>query len=64
MMVVLQKDTFQPIRYSEPFCFQHIGIEFCTGFRIDKENRKYILWISKWDRDPLMISFGYDEISC
>ena len=29
IMVVLEKDTFRPIRYSEPFCFQHIGIEFC-----------------------------------
>ena len=34
MLVELDSETFQPLRYSEPFCFQHYGVEFCIGFSI------------------------------
>ena len=53
MMVVLDKLTFKPLRYSEPFVFEKVGIEFCIGFRIYNEN--YEFWISRMDRDPIMI---------
>jgi hypothetical protein len=53
MLVVLDKETIEPVKYSKPFYFQHLGIEFCTGFKI--QNDDYYFWISKWDREPVMI---------
>jgi len=53
MLVSLNNDSLCPMKYSEPFCFQHIGVEFCTGFW--KDNDEYIFWVSKMDRNPSMI---------
>ena len=54
MLVSLDKETFKPLKYSEIFNFQHLGIEFCIGFAI--KNGEYIFWISQMDRDPLYIT--------
>jgi len=53
MLVLLDKYTFQPLKYSEPFVFEKVAIEFCTGF--DIRSGKYWFWISRFDRDPLMV---------
>jgi len=58
MMVILDKMTLKPIRYSEPFVFEKVGIEFCIGFRI--HNGNYEFWISRMDRDPVFIRISYD----
>ena len=50
ILVALDKDTFHPVKYSDIFVFQHIGIEFCIGFLVNLEN--YVFWISKMDREP------------
>lgn len=60
MLVSLDKDTFKPLKYSEIFCFQHLGIEFCIGFMI--QNDEYVFWISQMDREPLMISISIDKL--
>lgn len=60
MLVSLDKDTFKPLKYSEIFCFQHLGIEFCIGFTI--KNDEYVFWISQMDREPLMISISIDKL--
>jgi len=60
ILVALEKETFQPIRYSDIFVFQHIGIEFCIGFFIEKAS--YRCWISKKDRDPTMVVFNKDKL--
>lgn len=60
ILVTLDKDTFCPIRYSRTFCFQKVGIEFCTGFCI-KDNR-YVFWISSMDREPAMISIDMEDL--
>uniref|UniRef100_A0A6C0JGH8 Uncharacterized protein n=1 Tax=viral metagenome TaxID=1070528 RepID=A0A6C0JGH8_9ZZZZ len=60
MLVSLEKDTFKPLRYSETFYFQHIGVEFCTGFWKNKD--EYIFWVSKKDRNTCMITVNVDEI--
>lgn len=60
MLVSLEKDTYKPLRYSEPFYFQHIGIEFCTGFW--QRNDEYIFWVSKKDRNTCMITVNVDEM--
>jgi len=51
MLVSLDKETLRPLRYSEVFHFQHIGIEFCIGF--SKSEGQYRFWISRMDRNPL-----------
>jgi len=58
MMVILDKMTLKPIRYSEPFVFEKVGIEFCIGFRI--HNGNYEFWISRMDREPVLIRISYD----
>ena len=59
MMIILDKDTFRPIRYSEPFVFEQIGIEFCIGFTIIDE--KYWFWISQFDREPVLITLDIEN---
>jgi hypothetical protein len=61
MMVVLNKTTLQVVKYSETFCFEKIGIEFCIGFKLLEDSR-IIFWISRHDRDPLTIWTNYSEI--
>ena len=60
VLVALDRDTFQPVKYSNIFVFQHIGIEFCIGIHIKED--KYVFWISKKDRDPVMVSIPVDKI--
>jgi len=60
MLVALNKATLCPIKYSQPFCFQHIGIEFCIGFW--KQDNNYLFWVSKIDRNPCMIKIDANEI--
>jgi len=62
MLVTLDKDTLKPIAHSDPFYFQHLGIEFCTGFTIMAETNEYVFWVSKMDRDPVLIRILMDEI--
>ena len=60
MLVLLDKDSFMLKRYSEPFCFQKLGVEFCIGMTVREEN--YVFWISRHDRDPAMVTVGKNEI--
>jgi hypothetical protein len=62
MIVVLDKETFRPVRYSEPFVFENIGIEFCIGFDVSVSDSKYLFWISQFDREPALISIDIDKI--
>jgi hypothetical protein len=60
MLVSLNKETLCPLKYSEIFCFQHIGIEFCIGFW--KQNNEYLFWVSKMDRNASFIKVNINEI--
>ena len=51
-LVLLDKSTFEIKWYSDSFCFEKIGVEFCIGFTI--LNSTFVFWISQMDRDPLM----------
>ena len=59
-MVILDKETYAPLKYSRPFYFKNIGIEFCIGFSINEN--KYWFWISQLDRDPMLVSIDIDKI--
>jgi hypothetical protein len=60
MLVALDKETFKPMKFSDNFIFQYLGIEFCIGFTI--KNEEYIFWISKKDRDAVMVNIPMDKI--
>jgi len=60
ILVALNKETLCPEKYSETFCFQHIGIEFCIGFY--KQDNEYLFWVSKMDRNACFIKINIDEI--
>ena len=61
VLVVLDKITYEPIRYSKPFVFDKVGIEFCIGF--DARDDKYRFWISQFDRDPVLFEVNTHIIS-
>jgi hypothetical protein len=60
MLVLLEKDSFMLKRYSETFCFQKLGVEFCIGMLVRETD--YVFWISRHDRDPAMVTVEKDEI--
>jgi len=61
MLVIIDKTLQLPSHYSEPFCFQHHGIEFCIGFTIKDDN--YVFWVSKKDNDAVMVTINKKEIA-
>ena len=60
MLVLLDRTTLLPLKYSEYLYFNQISIEFCIGFAI-LEN-KYHFWVSNFDRDPELIIIDVPEI--
>lgn len=60
MMVLLNKETYEIIRFSKTFCFESLGIEFCIGFTIKESN--YVFWISRHDRNPVQMIIPFTEI--
>jgi len=60
ILVTLDKTTFRPLQYSDHFCFNSIGIEFCIGFTI--QNDRYCFWITNKDREPEMIQVSKTAI--
>ena len=52
-LVLLDKHSFEPLKYTDPFYFCHLGVEFCIGFT--KKEEDYVFWISQMDRDPYRI---------
>ena len=60
LLVLLDKTDLKPLKYSELFCFETVGIEFCIGFTIMRD--EYLFWISRHDREPLLIRIKMTEI--
>lgn len=60
LLVALDKHTLKPLKYSSPFYFEKPLIEFCIGFTI--RDGKYLFWISRYDRDPVLITVGMNQI--
>jgi hypothetical protein len=53
VLVELDRNTLAPLRYSEPFYFSAVSIEFCIGFSL--RGGEYWFWISRMDRDPIVV---------
>lgn len=55
LLVLLEKTTLKPVRYSKIFYFEKLTIEFCIGMAVSSDGEKYVFWISRFDRDPISI---------
>ena len=66
MLILLDKETMEIKNYSETFCFEKLGIEYCICFlttkKEDTDGSQYTFWISRHDRDPAMIQVDSSEI--
>ena len=59
-LVLLDKVSGMPLRYSDFFVFREISVEFCIGFMVD--SGRYHFWISNFDREPEVVSVSCDAI--
>jgi hypothetical protein len=57
VLVSLDKQG-KPVRYSAPFSFCTVGVEFCIGFHAFEKEQETLLrfWISRHDRDTTIIT--------
>jgi hypothetical protein len=62
MLVLLDRETFEPRRYSEIFYFETLAIEFCIGLKCDLSTHQYSFWISRFDRDPILLRVPMADI--
>ena len=62
ILVMLEKETFRPLKYTQIFHFEKLSIEFCIGLRIDQFLGVYQFWISRFDRDPALVSIAIDKV--
>lgn len=60
ILVLLDKATLKPLKYSDFFVFNRESIEFCIGFTIHKD--AYHFWVSNFDRDPEKMSVNIADI--
>lgn len=61
ILVLLEKETCKPLKYSNCFCFKGLGVEFCIGFSDEMEN-EYVFWTSQMDREPMTVFIPKMEI--
>lgn len=59
-LVLLDKTTGLPLRYTDFFVFRQVSVEFCIGFTVD--SGRYHFWISNFDRDPEVVSVDREAI--
>jgi hypothetical protein len=60
ILVLLEKETLRPLKYSNCFCFKSLGVEFCIGFTDELDD--YVFWTSQMDRDPMTVFIPKTEI--
>lgn len=60
MLVMLEKNTFRPVKYTNTFYFERLSIEFCVGMTI--VGNQYVFWISQFDRDPITLYVDVGDI--
>jgi hypothetical protein len=62
ILILLEKSTLKPVRYSRVFYFEKLSIEFCVGMATKPSENSYVFWISRFDRDPIMIEVKKDAL--
>jgi hypothetical protein len=58
--VILDKETYKPIKYTVPFYFKNYKIEYCVGLLI--ENDEAIIMFSQNDKDASMINVKINKL--
>jgi len=58
--VILEKDTYKPLKYTTPLYFNHYAIEYCVGLYI-KHNEAIVLF-SQNDKDPFILRVPLDKL--
>jgi hypothetical protein len=61
MLVLLDKESLRPLKYSNCFCFKKLGVEFCIGFTHELAD-EYVFWTSHMDRDPMTVFMQKSEL--
>jgi hypothetical protein len=61
ILVLLEKNSLKPLKYSNCFCFKSLGVEFCIGFT-DELVDEYVFWTSQMDREPMTVFIKKAEI--
>lgn len=59
-LVLLDKRTLVPMKYTDFFYFHEISVEFSIGFMI--RDRRYHFWLSNFDRDPELMMIDMDDL--
>ncbi len=59
---VFMNNDFRIIKLSEPFVFQHKGVEFCSGMDISHSGKECILSIGIEDKEAYLCSISCDHI--
>jgi len=59
--VVLEKDTYKPIRFTVPFYFSNYKIEYCNGLIIKDDHA--IIVFSQNDKDPNILKINMDKLN-
>jgi hypothetical protein len=65
LLVLLEKSTLKPVRYSRVFYFEQLSIEFCIGMAIriyEADEAKYLFWVSRFDRDPVCVEVAVSAL--
>lgn len=62
ILVLLEKDTYKPVGYSETFYFENRAIEFCIGMAVCPVEMEYSFWISQMDRDASYVRVKITDI--
>jgi len=64
LLILLEKSTLKPVRYSRVFYFEKLSIEFCIGMatRVVEGNLRYVFWISRFDRDPMCLEVNANTL--
>ena len=60
MLVLLEKETFRPVKYTNTFYFEKLSIEFSVGMVVRGE--EYGFWISQFDRDTVFLWVGVESL--
>lgn len=60
-LVILEKESWKPLKITHPFVFFELGIEFCTGFCHVFQD--YGFWVSRMDRNPHFVVKKKEDFS-
>ena len=59
--VLLAKDTYQPLAFTNPFHFKENGVEYCLGATLSSDGLHFGLFFSAWDRESWYCETSIEE---